>query len=374
MYIAAGRNRLYAKQGRADANDFAEQARALFKADAEFAAEYNHTIANGKWNHMMDQTHIGYTYWQEPPLNAMPAVTEVQPAPDARMGVAVEGSADVLGPKRLSFDNFVRQTRSIQVFNRGTMSFHFEATASEPWIVLSSAGGEVSKETQVDVSVDWGRAPVGKGEGEITLTQQNGSTVKVHVEAFHPDTPSRESLDGFVESDGYVSIEAEHSSHATGAGDVHWDRIPEYGATLSGMSVFPVTAQSVASSQNRATLEYRMYLFESGSYDVQAILGPTLNFVPGRGLRFAVWFDDDSPQIVDALEHNSDGDWAKAVSDGVRRVEIKLNVKQPGYHTLRIGMVDPGIVLEKLVVSSGNLEPSYLEPPESFRGNPAQTK
>ena len=23
---------------------------------------------------MMDQTHIGYTYWQEPPVNFMPAV------------------------------------------------------------------------------------------------------------------------------------------------------------------------------------------------------------------------------------------------------------------------------------------------------------
>src|SRR6202051_2955212 len=100
-----------------------------------------------------------------------------------------------------------------------------------------------------------------------------------------------------------------------------------------------------------------MYLFESGSYDVQAILGPTLNVVPGRGLRFAVWFDDQQPLIVDALEHNSDSDWSKAVSDSVRRVETRLNVAQPGYHTLKIGMVDPGVVLEKLVVSHGTLKP-----------------
>ena len=41
---------------------------------------------------MMDQTHIGYTFWNEPPLNAMPAVTEVQPVSGPRMAVAVEGS------------------------------------------------------------------------------------------------------------------------------------------------------------------------------------------------------------------------------------------------------------------------------------------
>ena len=51
---------LYAAQGRASANDYAAQARA-FQADADWSATYNHTLAGGKWDHMMDQTHIGYT-------------------------------------------------------------------------------------------------------------------------------------------------------------------------------------------------------------------------------------------------------------------------------------------------------------------------
>jgi len=112
-----------------------------------------------------------------------------------------------------------------------------------------------------------------------------------------------------------------------------------------------------------------MYLFEAGAFNFEATLGPTLNFVPGRGLRFAVWFDDQQPRIVDALEHNTDKDWAEAVSDGVRHVEAQLQVAGPGYHTLKFAMVDPGIVLEKLVVSSGALKPSYLGPPESFHRN-----
>ena len=40
---------------------------------------------------MMDQTHLGYTFWNEPPANAMPAVTELQFAADGKMGVAAEG-------------------------------------------------------------------------------------------------------------------------------------------------------------------------------------------------------------------------------------------------------------------------------------------
>ena len=76
MYVAATKNHLYAAQGRASANDMAAQTRRLFQADAELTDYFNHTLAHGKWDHMMDQTHIGYTYWQEPPKNTMPQVTE----------------------------------------------------------------------------------------------------------------------------------------------------------------------------------------------------------------------------------------------------------------------------------------------------------
>ncbi len=45
LYITAAKNRLYAGQGRASANDYAAQARALFQADADLSAYYNHTLA-----------------------------------------------------------------------------------------------------------------------------------------------------------------------------------------------------------------------------------------------------------------------------------------------------------------------------------------
>src|SRR3974377_2450133 len=90
--IIAGRNRLYAVQGRASTNDLAARVRELFQADADLSANYNHALAHGKWDHMMDQTHIGYTYWNEPPRNAMPEVVELNIPAEGKMGIAIEGS------------------------------------------------------------------------------------------------------------------------------------------------------------------------------------------------------------------------------------------------------------------------------------------
>ena len=59
-------------------NYHAEKARKFYEQDSLITLAY-HQIKKGKWNHMMSQTHIGYTYWQQPPVNKMPAVKTFPP-------------------------------------------------------------------------------------------------------------------------------------------------------------------------------------------------------------------------------------------------------------------------------------------------------
>jgi hypothetical protein len=347
MYIAAGRNRLYAGQGRASANDEAARVKALFQADIDLSDYYNHTLASGKWDHMMDQTHIGYTYWQQPPRNTMPAVKEIELPEAAAMGVDAE-------PLTFVAD----QRRSIDLYNKGKTALEFTARASAPWIVLSSTKGTVARQERLWVSI----AATHGRRGTIQISGA-GSDVTLDVTAADPPA----GLRAFLESDGYVSIEAEHYTKATPTAAARWEKLDDFGRTLSAMSVFPVTAPSQTPGPTAPSLEYRMYLVHAGKAEVTTILSPAQNFVPGRGLRFALAFDDQPPQIVDALQHNTNRDWEETVKDAVRYVRTPFDLPAPGYHTLRIWMVDPGIVLEKLIVDTGGLKPSYLGPPESFR-------
>jgi hypothetical protein len=343
----------------------------LFQADADLSAYYNHVLAHGKWEHMMDQTHIGYTFWNQPPVNVMPKVTEIDIPVPAQLGVAVEGSALAWPgspgePTLPPFDLFNQQRCYIDIFNRGREPFLFSAATSAPWIVLSESQGTIEKERRVWVNVDWDKAPGGFASGSVKITGGSTQAVVVNVDASRPQDLTRESLDGFVERDGYVSMEAVHYDKKVDEPSARWERIDDLGRTLSSMSVFPVTAESVTPPRGAPCLEYKLYLFDRGTVEVETILAPTLNFVPGRGLRYAISFDDEAPQIVDALAQHSVKDWETSVKDSVRKATSTHSLARSGNHTLKFWMVDPGLVLQKLVVNLGGVKPSYLGPPESY--------
>lgn len=374
LYISVGKDHLYASQGRASTNDLATRARALFQADADLSIEYNKEVSHGKWDHMMDQPHIGYTGWHDPPANVMPEVVEREIPASAGMGVAVEGSVWAwpasgieATPALPAIDVFNRQHRYIDVFNRGRAPFNFTARASAPWMKLSATHGVVGDDQRLWVSVDWSKAPKGAANGILTVAGTDGATVKVIVPVENPEQPTKASLKGFVEANGFVSIEAAHYTKKIDGALARWEEVPDYGRTLSSMTIFPVTAPSVTAWQDAPCLEYQMYLHNAGELKIDVILAPTLNFVPGRGLRYAVAFDEQRPQIIDSLAQNSPEDWATAVKDSVRQVQSIHALTAPGSHTLKFWMVDPGVVLQKIVVNTGGLKPSYLGPPESYR-------
>ncbi|QJR11209.1 hypothetical protein DSM104443_02282 [Usitatibacter rugosus] len=370
LYVTAAKNRLYATQGRASTNDLARDARALFALDAELVRRFHQDIAGGKWNHMMSQTHLGYTYWNDPPRNVMPAVSELQVPAAPSMGVAVEGTEWAWpgrSANRLSFpalDAFERSTRYFEVFNRGEQSFAYRVTASEPWVTLSSSEGRVDREVRIEVGARWEDVPPGTKEATITVTGPDDRKVTLRVPVNKPaeNLPARGA--GFVETRGVVSIDADHFTRAIAPPGREWRRVPDHGRTGSGVMPLPVEAPSLSASA-AMRLDYDLHLFTAGEVTVHATLAPTQKFQPGEGLRFAVSFDDEPPQIVNMHVDESRRYWDKTVADGVAVHVTKHVVAKPGAHTLKYWMLDPGLVLQKLIVDTGGLQPSYLGPPES---------
>jgi hypothetical protein len=206
------------------------------------------------------------------------------------------------------------------------------------------------------------------------VTAAGKAATTISIEALNPAGVTRTNLRGHAEGQGIVSIEPEHYTRKVAAGASHWMKVHDYGRTLSGMRAdAPVDAASIVPGGESPRLEYSMYLFTSGPVEVTAITAPTLNFVPDRGVRYAVSIDDEPPQLVTLVPQgyqaqNRNAAWEKSVGDNAHYGKSRHNIAAAGYHTLKIWMVDPAVVMQKLVVDLGGLKPSYLGPPESFRG------
>ncbi|MGH8021261.1 MAG: glycosyl hydrolase 115 family protein, partial [Opitutaceae bacterium] len=152
--------------------------------------------------------------------------------------------------------------------------------------------------------------------------------------------------------------------HGLGGGR-SWLIIPDHGRTLSGVTPLPVTETVEAFSPDGMRLEYRMYLFSTGTLDVRATLAPTQKFQPGPGFRYGISFGDEEPTIVNIHADTSLRAWERSVADGAAVHTSQHTITKPGWHVLKFWVLDPGLVLQKIVVDTGGARPSCLGPPES---------
>jgi len=280
MYYHVALNQRAYTSKYAVANQYADKVKNLYLQDSLITLEY-HRLNNGKWNHMMSQTHIGYTYWQQPNRQRMPMVRYV-PA-----------------------DSLKQQQPELPVINS--------------------------------------RAAVTPG-------------VKGNV--FYEDAQN-----GIV-------ISADHYTRITNSNNIKWTVIPDLGRTGSAITVMPVTAPSQQPGPGTPYVSYDIYTSSKGSFTINAYFSPTLNLQnTENGLSYAISVDDEAPQIISINKEDKNtgtGIWNKWVSENIIIKSTKHNINTPGKHTIKYWMVDPTVVLQKIVADFGHNLPSYLGPAETL--------
>lgn len=374
LYYTAARNNWYASQKRVSANAMANQTRALFEQDIALMKHYNTIYADGRWNHFMDQTHLGYNNWMPPAENSLRAISlqEVQPLAEASMGISISGTeASWPGSSEKAvlpeMDIFNNKKQFIEIFNRGKIPFDYTIKTDVPWLTFSESKGKIDQtDKRIWVKLNEKLVPKGKTQASITISGA-GQEVSISVQAFNPED---NNIKGFVESGGLIAIEAEHFSKNNDEGDRKWIKIDDYGLTLSGMrATAPANASAATPKKDAPCLEYPVFLFSNGKLDITLVTSPLLNFVPNEDIKFAVSFDDQEPEYVTNVPKDykiNSPEWSKDVVDQARQSKVSVNVPQAGFHTLKIWMVDPGVVLEKIIINTGGLKTSYLGPNESY--------
>ncbi|KAB5578761.1 hypothetical protein GE09DRAFT_560311 [Coniochaeta sp. 2T2.1] len=378
VHVGAAKNTLYAGQKRNAANDMINYVLSASNDDANLTVRWNNLL-DGKWAHMMDQTHLGYDgYWQQPMRNTLPAMTYVQtqfPSLAGHVGVGVEGSnATVQGDDKWhtnsgnnlavpAMDPYGPVTRYFDVFTRGTNSCSWTASPWQPWVKLSQYNGSTGangSDSRVFISIDWANAPRAPNMTTVNinittpcrgLDKYGYPAPMVQVPVYLRTVPSNFTK-GFVESDGHVSIEGPHyqaivppsgtsssntSSNSTtlfkraSATNVTYHTFANYGRTSGGVGLIPLNTEKLTPSTAPA-LEYNLYLFSNSSVlgpaNVTVYISPSQNYLgDGQPLQYAISLypsnsaSPPTPKIVTPVGRsvgtNMPDGWGYAVADAV---------------------------------------------------------
>jgi len=370
--LCLARFKVYSSQGRACAARYLAQAVDAYRRIQELTDIYNHRIAGGKWRGMMSAAPRNL------PVFAFPS-GHVQPVPQGTiLGVAVEGDERAVTGKDpnvvLSLPRFSRFTRRryfIDVFAVGTDSTPWQARPSDRWILIEPNSAEGDRRLIVDI--DWAVAPQGQDvKGSITIVS-GGQQVDVQVRLFNPTDAAPAECADFVEDDGLIVIEAEHTSSNRPGRDAIWQEIEGLGYNGKAMCTQPFTAGICDKPSEIATsspsLEYKVWIWQAGRWSVIIRALPTFSVQAGMPQRVAVAFDDALPQIVSLplCLTEQDPNWQQGVLRNMAFATSIHQLDRPGPHLLRIWMVDPGIVIDSIVACIGpRPRLGYTLPPETM--------
>ncbi|WHU03185.1 glycosyl hydrolase 115 family protein [Sphingomonas sp. NIBR02145] len=374
--LNADRSFLYAHQGRASANLHADAAVDAYKRIKQATEAYN-AVGGGQWSHFMSD---------EPRMQAvfnMPPLGRVTPSATPGLGVAVEGSIDAWAehPARAAdaadaslrvqrwrtasapadrlpvFERATDARHFIDAFNTGTGTLDVSATASAPWIRIEredQPGGD----QRLWVSIDWRKLKAGEtASGSVTISAA-GASRSIAVSARNVAAP-RGML---VEDNGIIAFSARRYAKLQPVGGLGWQAVPGLGRSGQALQS-SVALASAADPAGAPYAEYRFRVTHAGDAKLRATLMPSFALNAENKLRYAVSIDGGPIQLVDA---DAKRDW----SDGVERNAITSVTSWPalgaGEHRLRIYALDPGVVLDSLILDLGGLATAYLAPPETI--------
>ena len=390
------KNELAARQGRTSAQEFAARSKAAFDQIKKETEYFNNKLQNGKWKNMMSMSPRNLPVFSKPSY-ALPAGDG-----NVELGLALEGYemeanrqiennyADVLPV----LNAYLKDSAFVDVFLKGEGEVEWKAEPKQPWIRLSADHGMLTtadgeQEKRLWVSIDWDQVlqgentkepplghdyqlipPAYKVNGAIEFSSKD-TTITIGVSTYNPKFAALDNFEGFVEASGYVSINAENTSSRVAGKEAYWKQFGGLGYSGNVIVALPYDAEPItdpaAIKKQSPMLEYDFYTFNFGEADVRVQAVPTHPFYDGGGVRCAVAIDDAKPVILDFQTFGRSEEWKQNVLKNATVKSAKQMIAEPGEHKLKVWMVDPGVMIDQILIDLGGWKKSYAFPPQTWK-------
>lgn len=381
MHLYAAKNALYAKQGKPVANRYGDLVRACIAKDREYYDAFG-GFKGGKWDGMQMAQHIGFTKWNEDDYR-YPVIMSVEPAYKPRLKVNRKDSPwtavkNYGMPMKIVVDDFCYagcEQVVIEIANDGvgTVGYTIEPQTADgklpEWLQLSAMNGNVEQQEELVLAFDSSKL---KGEDKVRLLiKDEETTVAVEVTARTVEVsglPHKTHLEkkGIIAMDAGDFFEKKDTVKGT------FEVLEGYGKYGTGVKVFPSTA-AFAMEEKKPCVSYRFMIEEAGEYEAELVVAPTNSVVNRQSVNVALQVNEGAEQKVELVAadfragESSDPRWGMGVLNQERRVSVPVSLKE-GVNVLRIGALEAGTVLERVIVYKAGIKKpqNYLGPDNGF--------
>ena len=372
-FLYRDKNILYANQNRLSANYYADLSKRSYEDIARETKYYNTELANGKWKSIMSMKPRNL------PVFNLPELVEVHPDESGNWGISPEGydPAETIGLDTLYefpvFYPYGDNSCFVDIYLTGTKSISWTASASEKWVHLSSDRGKLEPEPgtnqeRIVVSVDWDKAGKSGNRNAFVDIVSGKDTLRILVNTLDTGNSPVKEQQVFMEDRGYVSIFAENFTKNVDGGAGKWVLNEELGHTGSSMLAMTDDHPSTGSNyeaENSAFLEYEFTSYTPADAVVYVYSLPTHPLNTTFSLRYGISVDDSPVDTVDFRTYGRSEEWKRNVLGNTAARKISAGALEPGQHVLRIYMIDPGVILDRILVDLGGLKNSYSVIPET---------
>lgn len=352
---------LYAQEGRLIAKDYAVKAKSAYQEIIKETASYN-SLANGKWAYIMSANPRNLPVFQEP-------VFDLQVKK-----IVYSWQAIAEGAKLPAFSPWNKQKHFIDIFLCNDTIIDYSVKVSKAWIKVSQQQGKLlpageKSQDRIWVEIDWNKLPLTDQYGEITIKGPGRKiTLPVNIEK-----PGAEDLlkgyNGFVENNGYISIYAQNYSGANNNNLNYWKVIDGLGSSGNAIEALPLSFSTALTdtlnAKDNASVSYDFYTLSQTPASFNFYTLPTHPLNKNFEMRYAIGIDDGPLTIVNFKTTGRSEEWKQNVLSNAAVRSVKMPSLNPGKHVLKIYMIDPGVILDRIVIDLGGLKPFYGIIPEN---------
>ena len=360
---------LYALEGRESAKNYLDLSTKSYYEILKETDFYNNELAGGKWKWMMSMRPRELAVYEKPKIS----MTKKEMS--AVFVAKAEGNKNSVQQKLPVFNRYLKKKYFVDLYLTSDTTISYQLSPSAPWIKISKLNGILSaKNATADerlwVDVDWFKAPARCASGFI-LVKGGNVEYRIDVIADNTEVEDLKEFRGFVESDGHIAMNASSFNKVNNTAGKTWAALDATATGRQWLEAFPLSAKAEteeAQILKNPSLEYNFYNFSSAGATFNVYSIPTHPLSKQYEMRYAVRVDDGPISILNTKTTGRSEEWKENVLRNYAIKSVSVPQLKAGKHKLTIYMIDPGVILDRILISLDGKQLPYGAIEETFIG------